>query len=97
MKVFAPGKIILSGEHAVIYGKPALAMAVDRYVTATITREKHPQVSFDLSDLAHKSRLSFNALHNLKDRVKRKYYRFIRGEYSIREVLQKPFELAQYA
>jgi mevalonate kinase len=41
--------------------------------------------------------LSFNALLDLKERVKRKYHRFIRGEYTIRDVLQKPFELAQVA
>ncbi|MBX3709574.1 MAG: hydroxymethylglutaryl-CoA synthase [Gammaproteobacteria bacterium] len=97
IKVFAPGKLILSGEHAVVYGKPALAMAVNRYVTATVTHESVPQVLFDLSDLAHHSCLSFSALHDLKDRIKRKYYRFIRGDYSIRQVLHKPFELAQFA
>lgn len=97
IKVFAPGKLILSGEHAVVYGQPALAMAVNRYVAATVTRESIPQILFDLSDLAHHSRLSFAALQGLKDKIKQKYYRFIRGDYSIREVLHKPFELAQFA
>jgi|GEM_PF-33576 hydroxymethylglutaryl-CoA synthase len=97
IKVFAPGKLILSGEHAVVYGKPALAMAVNRYVTATVSRETVPSVLFDLSDLSHHSRLSVDALHRMKDRIKQKYYRFIRGDYSIRDVLQKPFELAQFA
>lgn len=97
MKVYAPGKLILSGEHAVVYGKPALAMAVNRYAKATVTKERLPQILFDLSDLAHRSRLSFNALHHLKDRIKRKYHRFVRGDFSVREVLQKPFELAQFA
>lgn len=95
--ICAPGKLILSGEHAVVYGQPALAMAVNRYVTATVTRETVPQVLFDLSDLSHRSHLSFDALHHLKQKIKEKYYRFIRGDYSIREVLQKPFELAQFA
>lgn len=97
IKVVAPGKLILSGEHAVVYGKPALAMAVNRYVTATVSRETVPQVLFDLSDLSHHSRLSVDAIHRLKDKIKQKYYRFISGDYSIRDVLQKPFELAQFA
>jgi len=97
IKIAAPGKLILSGEHAVIYGQPALAMAVNRYVTATVTRETVSQVLFDLSDLSHHSRLSYDALHLLKEKIKQKYYRFIRGDYSIRDVLQKPFELAQFA
>jgi mevalonate kinase len=97
MKVYAPGKLILSGEHAVVYGQPALAMAVNRYATATVTHERLPQFFFDLADLAHHSRLSVSALHDLKARIKRKYYRFINGEYSIRDVLHKPFELAQFA
>jgi mevalonate kinase len=97
MKVNAPGKLILSGEHSVVYGKPALAMAVNRYATATVTKELLPQISFHLADLAHRSRLSFGGLHELKERIKRKYHRFIRGEYSIRQVLHKPFELAQFA
>lgn len=97
MKVYAPGKLILSGEHAVVYGQPALAMAVNRYATATITPELLPQILFDLSDLAHHGRLSFTGLRQLKERVKRKYHKFVRGDFSIRDVLQKPFELAQFA
>jgi mevalonate kinase len=97
MKVYAPGKLILSGEHAVIYGMPALAMAVNRYATATVTREILPHISFHLADLAHRSRLSLGSLQHLKARIKRKYHRFIRGEYTIAQVLHKPFELAQFA
>ncbi|OGT39780.1 MAG: hydroxymethylglutaryl-CoA synthase [Gammaproteobacteria bacterium RIFCSPHIGHO2_12_FULL_38_14] len=96
-KVHAPGKLILSGEHAVVYGAPALAMAINQYVTTSISRENLPQVLFDLADLAHQGELTFDALRRLKNRIKRKYHRFVQGDFSIREVLQKPFELAQYA
>ena len=34
----APGKVILLGEHAVVYGRTALAAAIDRHVTVQITR-----------------------------------------------------------
>ena len=55
MQVKVPGKLILSGEHSVVYGKPALAMAVNRYVTANITEERKPQILLDLADLAYTS------------------------------------------
>jgi mevalonate kinase len=97
MKVYAPGKLILSGEHAVVYGSPAIAMAVNRYAIATVTPERSDHFAFHLADLAHNSRLSLAALQTLKDKIKRKYQRFIRGEYTIRQVLHKPFELAQVA
>lgn len=97
MRVYAPGKLILSGEHAVVYGRPAIAMAINRYVIATVTRELLPQILFDLSDLAHRGRLNLGTIRLLKDRIKRKYHRFINGDFSIRDVLHKPFELAQFA
>lgn len=33
---FAPGKVVLSGEYAVLLGAPALVLAVDRYASASI-------------------------------------------------------------
>lgn len=97
LQVRAPGKLILSGEHAVVYGHPALAMAVNRYVTASVSRGLLPSIFFDLADIAHRGSVTPDRLKRLKDRIKRKYRRFMAGEYDIRTVIQKPFELAQYA
>jgi len=97
MKVRAPAKLILSGEHAVVYGKPALAIAVNRYAEAEACAQLAPLISFDLSDLAYQQVFRFASLDKLKDRLKQKYRRFLRGEFNIREVLKKPVELTQFA
>lgn len=39
---FAPGKLILSGEHAVVAGHLCLALAVDRGTTVTLTEREGP-------------------------------------------------------
>jgi mevalonate kinase len=97
MRVFAPGKLILSGEHSVVYGQPALAMAVNRYVVASADSQLLPLISFSLSDLSYERGLTLQALKRLKSRIKSKYQRFISGDFTIREVLQQPVELAQFA
>lgn len=39
IKISCPGKIILMGEHAVVYGKPAIVAAIDRRMTAIIKQK----------------------------------------------------------
>jgi mevalonate kinase len=41
----APGKFIVLGEHAVVYGKPAVALAVDRRFTCRVRRSSRPNVN----------------------------------------------------
>ncbi len=63
VRAFAPGKCILFGEHAVVYGHPAVAVAIDSGVEVSLEESnkwtiegmpfnssRHPHISHILED-----------------------------------------------
>jgi len=94
----APAKLILSGEHSVLYGQPALAMAVDRLAETTlIWQPEYYSIAFYLLNLNYTASVTLQKLRALKHRIQNKYNKFLDGECNIREVLGRSFELLQYA
>ena len=96
LTVKTPAKLILSGEHAVVHGHPALAIAVNRYTKATARWSSPLRFSFNLMGLDFKYQATLHALRKLKSKLQEKYDRHNLGYLSIREVLQKPFELSLF-
>jgi mevalonate kinase len=96
MKAIAPGKLILSGEHSVVYNRPAVAMAIDRSVVATIEDTDDGQVSFELPDVNERDSFTLLALQEFKRRTLTNYRLFLNGELGIRDVLYKPVDLFKF-
>ncbi len=96
MKAIAPGKLILSGEHSVVYGKPAVAMAIDRSVTATIEDTSDGQIAFEMPGVSERESFTMMALHDFKRRAQNNYRLFLEGKLGIRGVLHKPVDLFKF-
>ena len=96
MKAISPGKLILSGEHSVVYNRPAVAMAIDRSVVATIEDSDDDQISFELPDVGSHDSFTLLALHDFKRRAATNYRLFLDGELGIRDVLYKPVDLFKF-
>ncbi|WP_286237422.1 mevalonate kinase family protein [Neptuniibacter halophilus] len=94
MKAKAPGKMILSGEHSVVYGAPAIAVAVDQSVTARFTPSTGSTLELR-SSLGEYSQ-PLTELESLSDQLDSRYDAFLQHRLGIREVLQHPLELISY-
>ncbi len=97
MKAVAPGKLIISGEHAVVYGKPAIAMAIDRSAVFELTPQAGNQIAFDLPGIGLSDSHTLLALRDLKRRVEKKYREFLNGDIGIGYVLEAPIDLFRFA
>ena len=96
MKTAAPGKIIISGEHAVVYGKPALVMAIDRFSHCQIEIIDSEEIVLELPDLFFRQTKPIKDLNSIRERLDHQYQEFIRGGIAIDKVVTSPGDVFFY-
>ncbi|MFN3235306.1 MAG: mevalonate kinase [Gammaproteobacteria bacterium] len=97
MKIAAPAKLILSGEYSAVFGCPAIACAIDRYVTITTNKTASEDIQFDFPDLNILETASFDSLKELKTRLLERYALFREKKISAHEILNSPSEFVKFA
>ncbi|WP_151704168.1 mevalonate kinase [Nitrincola alkalilacustris] len=92
----APGKIILSGEHSVVYGAPALAVAVRQHIRIDLL----PGAVAGISWRSPKGRLVSHdaaSLQALVARLDQHHQQFLEGNRAVESIMSSPEQLLFYA
>lgn len=97
IRASASGKVIISGEHAAVYGRPALAMASKCKATATLKSRDGAGISFDVPNLDYRLDFSTDHLKALYEKLLDRYQLFLEGSVPIHEVMDHPIELIPFA
>lgn len=94
MKAEAPGKLILSGEHSVVYGAPALAIAVSHKVRASFQANQSNKVSLCSGALSRS--VSLDQLPVIHAQLNQRYDDFLHQRCLVSDILTSPAELLFY-
>lgn len=95
MKAEAPGKLILSGEHSVVYGGPALAVPVSKKVKVSFNPAGDDQLQI-ITDRLGETELSLQEIQGIPALLDQNYSAFLNQNLPISDVLNSPSDLLVY-
>lgn len=75
-RVSVPGKLILMGEHAAVYGRPAMVASIGLRMRVQLTPEEGSAVRLDLPDVGLASELTWAEIHDRTRRVRKSWRAF---------------------
>lgn len=96
-KSITPGKLILSGEHSVVYGAPACALAVNKTIQGNYQQRTDDIVTIRNTDLNIDASLTLSEIFVLHEILLKRYEDFTHNKIAISQVLATPIELCWFA
>jgi mevalonate kinase len=93
----ACGKVILSGEHAVVHGSPALVIPVSQRIGCRLKQTEERHLTIHLPDLDQVFTRPLSSLPQLVTDLAQRHAAFIAGEQDVSAIIQEPAELVAAA
>lgn len=75
--VLAPGKLILMGEHAVVYQRPALTTTIDRWLRVHMAPRSEPGVALRLEAMDYHETTTWRALRAYADEIRARWEQYV--------------------